>query len=697
MTSKARWFQIKARSARKDTAEVLIYGDIGESWDAESVTAAQFVRDLQALDAPNLTVRINSFGGSVPDGLAIFNALRRYPGTVAVHVDGLAASIASLIAMAGDTVSMAENAQLMIHAPWSGAVGNAADLRATADMLDRFAQAMVSCYARLPAEQAQALLTDGEDHWFTATEALAAGLVDEITAAQRAAARYRHNRFTAASAAWRNLMEHDDNNLEHDDELDPSAESASTRSTRAQRRHEREIVAARAEELRQIDAMCQLFGQRRPPEERVELDRLRASARDTGMTAAQFGQSWLALQGRDAEPMTPPGWHAPVDSITHRLETGTAGPSGYIDTHEPRLNARSEGVIDAIIAKATRAAPKTELGRQLSRRSFVDITAQHLEWGGVRTRDMSPRDVIKASLSGPGHGTTDFPSLLTESGNRMLRTAYEAAPSGIKQLAKKITAPDFRAIQHLQLSEMAELLPVPEHAEYKHGSMLEAKEVFRIFTFGRIFGLTRQALINDDLGAFGTMAVKLGQAAATLEGKFLADLLAENSAMGPLLADGKSVFHANHKNVGTASVIAVASLAAAVAAMRLQKGLDGVTPINITPTALLVPAAIEVNALEIVAAINPVEPAKVNPYAGKFAVHVDPRLDAIDDKAWYVIAPDAVDGLQVAYLDGQEGPYVETRVGWEVDGVEMKARLDFGAGFVDYRGWFRNPGPSGIE
>ena len=177
----SKWYDIKAKAApaaadQKTSAEVFIYGDIGESWWGDSVAASDFVKEIAALDVEELTVRINSYGGSVSDGLAIYNALKRHKATVTVSIDGVAVSIASLIAMAGDTVEMAENAMFMVHAPWGYASGNSALMREYADLLDKYAQAMSNSYAAKTgktAEDCLALLTDGVDHWFTAAEAQA--------------------------------------------------------------------------------------------------------------------------------------------------------------------------------------------------------------------------------------------------------------------------------------------------------------------------------------------------------------------------------------------------------------------------------------------------------------------------------------------------------------------------------------------
>lgn len=202
------WYSIRAhaRAAAESpkSAEVYIFGDIGESWWEETVTAKQFVQDFAAIDADQITIRINSYGGSVTDGIAIYNAIRRHPAQVSVSIEAAAYSIASLIAMAGDTVEMADNALLMIHAPWGGVRGNSKEMRDMADTLDKYAAAQASSYVRksgMAHDDILALLTDGADHWYSADEALASGFVDAVVealgevpledlAARRVAARF---------------------------------------------------------------------------------------------------------------------------------------------------------------------------------------------------------------------------------------------------------------------------------------------------------------------------------------------------------------------------------------------------------------------------------------------------------------------------------------------------------------------------
>lgn len=124
--------------------------------------------------------------------------------------------------------------------------------------------------------------------------------------------------------------------------------------------------------------------------------------------------------------------------------------------------------------------------------------------------------------------------------------------------------------------------------------------------------------------------------------------------------------------------------------MRRQKGLVG-EPINVVPTYILVPPELETVAEQIVASVSSTSVDDVNPFTGKLKVIVDAYLS--DSDRWYVVSrPGVPEGLQHAYLDGMAGPQIFTREGFDIDGIEFKVRLDFGAGFVDHRGWFSNPG-----
>lgn len=349
---------------------------------------------------------------------------------------------------------------------------------------------------------------------------------------------------------------------------------------------------------------------------------------------------------------------------------------------------RRDAMAEALACRHTAATP-SESAREFMHLRLVDMARLCLEDAGVRTRLLGPVAIMERALGGLGT-TSDFPQLLGSTGNRILRQAYDAAPSGLKQVARETTAADFRAKTALMLGEMPELLEVNEHGEFTHGGAAEASESYSVRTFGRIFGLSRQALVNDDLGAFSQMNVRLGRAAAEFEAKFLADLLLSN----PTMSDGKALFSTSHKNLeGTGSVITVASLSNARAAMRLQTGLDGKTVINAQPRFIVTPATQETVAQQVVADIQAATVGDVNPFGGRLEVVVEPRLDGTSTKAWYLFAdPAVIDTLEYAHLEDAQGPQLFLKEGFSVDGVEFKVRDDFGAGFLDWRGCYKNPG-----
>ena len=177
----------KLQAKGKERAELLIYGDIGTDVNAEeSVDAKTVVKELSILKDRPIDVRINSIGGSVADGVAIHSALMRHGAPVNTYIDGVAYSIASLIAQAGRKRYMAENAMLMAHAPWADRVsGNAGRLRDIADQLDKTSESMVAAYIRPGGPNREKVIewlyAKDSNHFFTAQEAKKEGLIDDIT------------------------------------------------------------------------------------------------------------------------------------------------------------------------------------------------------------------------------------------------------------------------------------------------------------------------------------------------------------------------------------------------------------------------------------------------------------------------------------------------------------------------------------
>lgn len=343
---------------------------------------------------------------------------------------------------------------------------------------------------------------------------------------------------------------------------------------------------------------------------------------------------------------------------------------------------------DALYARVSGETPSDE-ARPYMAETLRDMMRACVEAVGVSTRGMDPDSLIRAAM----HTTSDFPQLLTSTGNRTLIAAYEKAASPIKTtLARQTTLADFRPGTKLKLSDIGLLQKVSEAGEIKHTTRGEASESYALDTYATQFALSRKALINDDLGAFRDWGQTAGRMAAETEANLLVNMLLANPTMGE---DGENLFSAAHGNLASPGVSLgsagdVAALSDARLAMRSMKALDGKTPINATPRYLLVGPELETQAEQVLAQIYATTFSDANPFAGKLSLLVEPR---ITDSSWYVFADPAVlPVLEYAYLSSAQGPQMASREGWDVLGVEYRVVLDFGCGAVDWRGAYLNPG-----
>lgn len=184
-----QWYQIKAKAGGE--AEVYVYEQIGEDLFGEGVSARNFARELAALDAAHIALHVNSPGGSVFDGQAIYNAIRRHPAQVTSYVDGVAASIASVVALAGDHVVMARNALFMIHDPFAPLLGTAAEHRKMAEILEQVAGTIMGAYREKTGRAAEQIAAAmAAETWYSAQEALEFGFADEVAGPLRVAAAF---------------------------------------------------------------------------------------------------------------------------------------------------------------------------------------------------------------------------------------------------------------------------------------------------------------------------------------------------------------------------------------------------------------------------------------------------------------------------------------------------------------------------
>lgn len=259
--------------------------------------------------------------------------------------------------------------------------------------------------------------------------------------------------------------------------------------------------------------------------------------------------------------------------------------------------------------------------------------------------------------------------------------------------------PDFRTANFYRNGSFGTLDAVNELGEFKQKAIPDGeKSSLSIGTKGNIIAISRQAIINDDLGAFNDLAQRFGRAAAlSIEADVYA-LIGENSGLGPTQSDSQPLFHSNRANVGAGAALSVESLDADAVVLSAQKDPSGNEYLDLQPSILLVPRGLAGSAKVINDAQYDPDTAnkmqRPNKVRGMFSDIVGtPRLAGT--RRYTLADPNVAPVFAVGFLEGQQAPVLESKDGWRVDGTEMKVRLDYGVGAVDYRGAVTNAGTGG--
>lgn len=426
-----------------------------------------------------------------------------------------------------------------------------------------------------------------------------------------------------------------------------------------------DVVAAERQRAGDVSALCQRHGMDREFETQLVNSGTTVDAARTAILERIAAQN-------------PARVSAPAQA-----RDGGATEISYRDAMSLALQHRHDPARNELTADA----------REFRGMNLIDLARHALERRGVATRGMSRMEVAEQAFqmrSAGMHSTSDFPTILGNVAGRSLRAAYDTTPRTFTGWARRAIISDFKPVTRAQLGGAPSLTKVSESGEIKYGTMGEAKEVYALASYGKIIGLTRQTLLNDDLDAFTRIPAAFGAAAADLESDLVYNVLLNNAAMD----DGVALFHATHKNLMTASVIDEAAVAAVYRGMASQTGLEG-RKINIAPQFLLVPPGTRsVQARKIVASTTPNSTSDVNPFAGRMQVIEEARLiPAAGADPWFAIADsNRIDTVEFAYLEGQEGVRIETRAGFEREGMEIKAVSDFAAAAIDWRGMAKNAG-----
>lgn len=352
----------------------------------------------------------------------------------------------------------------------------------------------------------------------------------------------------------------------------------------------------------------------------------------------------------------------------------------------------------AIQLRANVLDPKSDEAREVQRDALTGYSlfemARHiLELGGESTGRLG-----KMELVGRAFTTSDFPLLLLDAANKTMLKGFEEAPETWDRWAQTGDLSDFKIGNRPGLSSFDDLSLVSEDGEFTYGSFTEQAETIQLATYGKLFAITRQAIINDDLSAFTTIPARMGRAASRLVGDLAYGVITSN----PLLNDGVALFAAGHNNLneGPGATALDTGGEAALSAMRTAMALQtdassNATGLNIRPSHLLVPVTLEDTAMRLMndrTAPGQDNPAISNRVRNLAEVTSDPRLDADSLTAYYTAASSMFDTIEVAFLDGVRAPVLEQQQGWSIDGTEFKVRLDVGAAPMEFRTWQKNDG-----
>ncbi len=701
--------------AEANVAHVYVYGTIGGSPWSDSVSVSELVEQIGQITAGTIHVHLNSVGGVVADGFAIYNALRGHGARKIVSVEGQAASIASLVLQAGDERRVYASSLVMVHAPHTFAGGNASDFRQFADTLDVHANAMLEAYARRAddRDEMERLLTDGVDHWYTGSKAVEAGLADVVADGEASA---RTALVPAAVVAISGYLQ------ALTDQVPPVASQLRGHIARSLTPQvfaslpevSQQAVIGHIEDTTMKQQYQTILAQAGSPSGATAVTPAAAPAPTTVQAAADPVQAAIAsLQARNADISAAAQPHMGNAAVREYVAgvLAAADPNvtaDHVNRHilsllgargEP-LNGRAgipaggdqrdltrAAMANAIEARAGITAPTD--GNQFRGMTLMEIARACVQGAGVETRGMDRMEIVGQAFT---HSSSDFPMLLGDAARRALLQGYQEVEEAFGDFTRAVNVPDFKPTNLVGLGAFSNLDIVPEGGEYKQGTFGEQSQAMQIVTYGKLFTITRQAVINDDLGVFGDVPRKMGQAAKRTLAQAVFDLLLKN----PVLADGKALFHADHGNLLPAALISTASVDAMQAAMALQKSPSGQV-IQVPMKGLLTPITLRGAARTVRTAEYAVGGApgsnEPNIVRDTFEVWGDGRLDQKDKKAWYGIANSAyVDGIVVGYLDGNETPYLEQHQGFTVDGVAWKVRLDAAPAIADYRGLYKNPG-----
>lgn len=680
--------------------ELYLYGSVGMDWWGEDCFTAAEVRDELAQRSGPLTVRINSGGGIASEGQAIYTLLTDYPDQVDVIIDGVAASAASLIAMAGETITVRLGGYMLIHdpaCPWTEGRGTEADHLRLAKQLNVTSGAYADIYANragITREEARAVMQD--ETFLDGPAAVAAGFATAYDAAVQAAVAARFD-YRIYAKAPRVLREASEGLGRVPAKAAVMAMMAGTPRIRSKGVETMaEIATDDAVEIsavvETVTAEVQTPATEETPVALATLaERNRVQRIQAAVTMAKLPQTLAAELIKDGVAVD-----RALDTITAKWkeEGDLDTPMQGREAAKVGMDARDKFKQGATLALMMKSGIKGGERNEFSGLSLAELAREAIMASGGSGRFADRREMVGHAFTMAGtHTTSDFANILANIMGKAALQGWEEAEETFETWTRPGVLTDFKATKRVGAGLFGALPAVAEGADYTYGTIGDRGEPITLATYGKMLRISRQAIINDDLSILGTLPRKFGRAAKATIGNLVYAILTGN----PNMADGVALFHATHANLtGSGTALSVASLSTGRTMMRVQKEAASGNTLNITPKYLIVPAALETTAKQLImSAVDPTATKghAVNPVNNMAEVVTEARLDAASAVSWYMAADGrAFDTVEVAYLDGNQAPYLEEQSAWTSDGVEMKVRIDAGVAPLDFRTMYKNVG-----
>lgn len=666
------------------SGDLMIYGDVGDWWEGND--AFSVVAQLeQANPSGELKVRIHSDGGNFLDGLAIYNALKQSEHRIVTQIDGFAGSMATIIALAGDEIHMPRNSYQFIHLAGANCSGNHNDLRESADQLEEFSDQASTIYAErseLDKSEWLAMMSDGKGTWLSAEKCLEYGLITKIIDPVEAVAHCIDLGELPAPAGFHALMAlpktkdltNDaaaaaDNEDEEDEEL--------KKRNQAHAAARMSVAGGDNNELSQAELNAKAI-----TAERTRQAEMRSLAETSGVSADMLA-GWL-----DSDTTIEAARKVAITEMAARDKAGMPSGRQGTDTVDPKATMKAD-ISNALLHRVAPDKNPLNEGNTFAHMNLLGICREALMLGGQSVAGMAPGAIADAAMQ----STSDLPSIFADVANNEMARGYATRMRTFEKFATRKTMPNFKSQNLTRLSDAPNLLSKAENGEYEIGYLEDSKETLALRTKGRVIKISREMIINDEMDSLSRVPLMMGAQAALLEMRMVFGLLGSNPKMGET---GKTLFHADHKNIATAGAPSTDAIGELRKLLRLQKskGAKGEVGFALnTPLAcLVVPAALETEVEKLVTQIQAVTVAGVNPFANTIVI-AEPILDETSETAWYGLGDkNLVDGLVFGYLEGEEGAYIDTRIDFKSDALELKVRHDFAAGVADYRGIVKNAG-----